>query len=139
MCFFLISTYCYKMLLAISISQFIKCVLYVGLHFVISESNKRVFADVCEVRKGTSSISIPLQHNVALTGDIRVDFFNRPKMKRKVDLYICTTILLIYLLYGRLMKLLRFCFSGKDVSFLVQHIFHPRENQFRVRQWRITC
>lgn len=56
-----------------------------ALYFEISESKKKVlFSDVCEVRKGTSSISIPLQHTVALMGDIRVDFFNRPKMKRQV-------------------------------------------------------
>lgn len=63
--------------------MFFKCCV-LGLHFVISESNKRIFSDVYEVRKGTSSISITLQHSIALTGDIRVDFFNRPKMKRKV-------------------------------------------------------
>ncbi|EZA50068.1 Phosphatidylinositol-3,4,5-trisphosphate 3-phosphatase and dual-specificity protein phosphatase PTEN [Ooceraea biroi] len=57
-----------------------------SLHFVISESNKQVFSDVYEVRKGTSSISIPL-HNVALKGDIRVDFFNRPKMKLKEKMF----------------------------------------------------
>ncbi|XP_076755998.1 phosphatase and tensin-like protein isoform X3 [Xylocopa sonorina] len=55
------------------------------LHCVISESKKKIFSsDIVEVRKGMRSVSIPLKHNVALTGDIRVDFFNRPKMKRKV-------------------------------------------------------
>lgn len=57
-----------------------------ALRFVISESNKRIFVEDYEVRKGTSSINISLERNVALTGDIRVDFFNRPKMKRKVCL-----------------------------------------------------
>lgn len=62
--------------------------MFVDLHFVISESNKRIFSDDYEVRKGTSSICIPLQHTVALTGDIRVEFYNyRPKMKRKVHIY----------------------------------------------------
>lgn len=55
------------------------------LHCVISESKKKIFSsEVVEVRKGMHTISIPLKHSVALTGDIRVDFFNRPKMKRKV-------------------------------------------------------
>lgn len=57
-----------------------------GLRFMISESNKRIYTKDYEVRKGTSSISISLESYVALTGDIRVDFFNRPKMKRKVYL-----------------------------------------------------
>ncbi|XP_071571098.1 phosphatase and tensin-like isoform X1 [Temnothorax nylanderi] len=58
------------------------------LHFVISESNKRIFSDDYEVRKGTSSICIPLSHTVALTGDIRVEFYNyRPKMKRKEKMF----------------------------------------------------
>lgn len=69
--------------------------MYLGLHFVISESNKRIFSDDYEVRKGTSSICIPLQH-IALTGDIRVEFYNyRPKMKRKVHIFII--FVLIYL------------------------------------------
>lgn len=58
------------------------------LYFVISESNKRIFSsEVFEVRKGMPSLCIPLDHTIALTGDIRVDFFNRPKMKRKVSNY----------------------------------------------------
>lgn len=57
-----------------------------GLYFVISESNKKVFSSkIYEVRKGMSSICIPLEQTIALTGDIRVDFFNRPKVKRKVS------------------------------------------------------
>lgn len=59
--------------------------MFLGLHFVISESNNRIFSDDYEVRKGTSSICIPLQHTVALRGDIRVEFYNyKPKTKRKV-------------------------------------------------------
>ncbi|XP_015174985.1 PREDICTED: phosphatidylinositol 3,4,5-trisphosphate 3-phosphatase and dual-specificity protein phosphatase PTEN isoform X1 [Polistes dominula] len=58
------------------------------LHFVISDSNKKLFAsEVHEVRKGMQSISIPLQTHLSLTGDIRVDFYNRPKMKRKEKLF----------------------------------------------------
>ncbi|XP_033227782.1 phosphatidylinositol 3,4,5-trisphosphate 3-phosphatase and dual-specificity protein phosphatase PTEN isoform X2 [Belonocnema kinseyi] len=58
------------------------------LHFVISEANKKIFSsDTYEVRKGENSLVIPLEHNVALTGDIRVDFFNRPKMKRKEKMF----------------------------------------------------
>lgn len=59
------------------------CIL--DLHCVISESKKKIFSsDIVEVRKGMHTVSIPLKHSVALTGDIRMDFFNRPKMKRKV-------------------------------------------------------
>ncbi|XP_017885342.1 phosphatidylinositol 3,4,5-trisphosphate 3-phosphatase and dual-specificity protein phosphatase PTEN isoform X2 [Ceratina calcarata] len=58
------------------------------LHCVISESKKKVFSsEIVEVRKGMSTVSISLTHSVALTGDIRVDFFNRPKMKRKEKLF----------------------------------------------------
>ncbi|XP_066596534.1 phosphatidylinositol 3,4,5-trisphosphate 3-phosphatase and dual-specificity protein phosphatase PTEN isoform X2 [Prorops nasuta] len=58
------------------------------LYFVISESNNRVFSsELYEIRKGMHSICMSLQHNVAITGDIRVDFFNRPKMKRKEKLF----------------------------------------------------
>ncbi|KZC15130.1 Phosphatidylinositol 3,4,5-trisphosphate 3-phosphatase and dual-specificity protein phosphatase PTEN [Dufourea novaeangliae] len=58
------------------------------LQCVISESKKRIFSsDTVEVRKGISTVCIPLKHSVGLTGDIRVDFFNRPKMKRKEKLF----------------------------------------------------
>lgn len=59
------------------------------LHCVISESKKRVFSsDIVEVRKGMNTVCIPLNHSIALTGDIRVDFINRPKMKLKVFIFI---------------------------------------------------
>ncbi|XP_029155718.1 phosphatidylinositol 3,4,5-trisphosphate 3-phosphatase and dual-specificity protein phosphatase PTEN isoform X2 [Nylanderia fulva] len=57
------------------------------LRYIISESNKRIFSGIYEVRKGMPSISISLQHSVALTGDIRVEFFNRPKMKPKEKMF----------------------------------------------------
>ncbi|XP_011304518.1 phosphatidylinositol 3,4,5-trisphosphate 3-phosphatase and dual-specificity protein phosphatase PTEN isoform X1 [Fopius arisanus] len=59
------------------------------LHFVIWESEKRIFSsETIEVRKGMPSISISIDHNVPLTGDIRVDFFNKkPKMKRKEKMF----------------------------------------------------
>ncbi|XP_012282328.1 phosphatidylinositol 3,4,5-trisphosphate 3-phosphatase and dual-specificity protein phosphatase PTEN isoform X3 [Orussus abietinus] len=58
------------------------------VHFVISESNKRIFtSEEYEVRKGMHSICIPLEHSIPLTGDIRLDFFNRPKMKRKEKMF----------------------------------------------------
>lgn len=60
--------------------------MLLGLRYIISESNKRIFSGVYEVRKGTPSICISLQHSIALTGDIRVEFFNRPKMKPKVHI-----------------------------------------------------
>jgi len=73
--------------------------MFLGLHFVISESNKRIFSDDYEVRKGISSICIPLQHTVALTGDIRVEFYYKPKMKRKVHIHAMyiNVFVLIYL------------------------------------------
>lgn len=94
------------------------CIMFVDLHFVISESNKRIFSDDYEVRKGTSSICIPLQHTVALTGDIRVEFYNyRPKMKRKVHIY--AIFVSIYLMHDKLINRILLYFPGKDVSFLV--------------------
>ena len=55
---------------------------------MITESNKRIFiSKEYEVRRGMPSLCIQLDHTVALTGDIRVDFFNRPKMKRKVSFF----------------------------------------------------
>nr|XP_003708160.2 PREDICTED: phosphatidylinositol 3,4,5-trisphosphate 3-phosphatase and dual-specificity protein phosphatase PTEN isoform X2 [Megachile rotundata] len=58
------------------------------LECIISESKKKIFSsDIVEVRKGMQNVSIPLKHCIALTGDIRVDFFNRPKMKRKEKLF----------------------------------------------------
>jgi len=91
--------------------------MFLGLHFVISESNKRIFSDDYEVRKGTSSICISLQHTVALTGDIRVEFYNyKPKMKRKVHIAI---FMLTYLARQRSMNCVLLYFPGKDVSFLV--------------------
>lgn len=87
------------------------------LHFVISESNKKVFSsEVHEVRKGMHSICIPLQHNVALTGDIRVDFYNRPKMKRKVYDYSFYKNISLRLLIDMKIILL---FLGKAVPLLV--------------------
>lgn len=69
----------------IQLYMFIYNFYILDLHCVISESKKKIFSsEIVEVRKGMHTISIPLKHSVALTGDIRVDFFNRPKMKRKV-------------------------------------------------------
>ncbi|XP_034939192.1 phosphatidylinositol 3,4,5-trisphosphate 3-phosphatase and dual-specificity protein phosphatase PTEN isoform X3 [Chelonus insularis] len=59
------------------------------LHFVISQENKRIYSsETVEIKKGMSSISIPLTHHVLLTGDVRVDFFNKkPKIKRKEKMF----------------------------------------------------
>ncbi|XP_058795829.1 phosphatidylinositol 3,4,5-trisphosphate 3-phosphatase and dual-specificity protein phosphatase PTEN isoform X3 [Phymastichus coffea] len=55
-------------------------------HFVISEANNKIFSsETYEVRKGISSLSIPLQQNVQIKGDIRVDFYHVPKVKRKQE------------------------------------------------------
>lgn len=55
-----------------------------ALYFEIKQQKEKVFTDVYEVRKGTSTISISLKKNVALTGDIRVECFNKQKIKRQV-------------------------------------------------------
>ncbi|XP_048510883.1 phosphatidylinositol 3,4,5-trisphosphate 3-phosphatase and dual-specificity protein phosphatase PTEN isoform X2 [Athalia rosae] len=58
------------------------------LSFVISASNEKIFiSDVYEVRKGMHSICIPFKHSISLCGDIRIDFFQRPKMKRKEKMF----------------------------------------------------
>lgn len=88
------------------------CIL--DLHCVISESKKKIFSsDIVEVRKGMHTVSIPLKHSIALTGDIRVDFFNRPKMKRKVPIQI---------------KLMRFIISHNILNQFVRSV--PRKNCF---------
>lgn len=91
------------------------CCAFSGLRFVISQSKNRIFSDIYEVRKGMTSICISLQHNLAITGDIRVDFYNfRPKMKRKVSVY------LIFIFINLLNDTLECAsFSGEVVSFLV--------------------
>ncbi|XP_051153304.1 phosphatidylinositol 3,4,5-trisphosphate 3-phosphatase and dual-specificity protein phosphatase PTEN isoform X2 [Leptopilina boulardi] len=60
------------------------------VHFVISEGKRKIFtSDAFEVRKNTNSIPLvmPLKHSVPVTGDIRIEFFNRPKMKRKEKMF----------------------------------------------------
>ncbi|KAJ8679764.1 hypothetical protein QAD02_015551 [Eretmocerus hayati] len=59
-----------------------------GYLFVISEANKKIFSSkILEVRKGTSALCIPLQPSIPVRGDIRVDFYNVPKVKRKEKLF----------------------------------------------------
>ncbi|XP_031778326.1 phosphatase and tensin homolog isoform X3 [Nasonia vitripennis] len=59
-----------------------------GYHFVISEAKNKIFSsETYEIRKGTSTLCIPLNHGVPIKGDIRVDFYNIPKVKRKEKLF----------------------------------------------------
>ncbi|XP_046991126.1 phosphatidylinositol 3,4,5-trisphosphate 3-phosphatase and dual-specificity protein phosphatase PTEN isoform X1 [Schistocerca americana] len=59
-----------------------------SLQVVISDSNKLIFTSpVYEVKKGSPSFCIPLDQSVRLEGDIKVQFFNKPKMKRKEKMF----------------------------------------------------
>ncbi|XP_014207037.1 phosphatidylinositol 3,4,5-trisphosphate 3-phosphatase and dual-specificity protein phosphatase PTEN isoform X2 [Copidosoma floridanum] len=59
-----------------------------GYRFVIFEAKKKIFSsDTYEVRKGTSTLSIPLRQSVSIKGDIRVDFYTTPKVKRKEKIF----------------------------------------------------
>jgi hypothetical protein len=61
-----------------------QCIL--GLQLVISESSTKVFSSpVYEVKKGSPSFHIRLDQYVSLQGDIKVEFFNKPKMMRRVS------------------------------------------------------
>lgn len=39
-----------------------------------------------EVKKGASDMRIPLAQCITVLGDVKVEFFNKPKMMRKVML-----------------------------------------------------
>ncbi|XP_046602947.1 phosphatidylinositol 3,4,5-trisphosphate 3-phosphatase and dual-specificity protein phosphatase PTEN isoform X2 [Neodiprion virginianus] len=57
------------------------------LFFEISASNEKLFiSDDYEVRKGMPSLRMPVKP-VSLCGDIRIDFFHKPKMKRKEKMF----------------------------------------------------
>lgn len=57
-----------------------------GLQLVISESSTKVFSSpVYEVKKGSPSFHIRLDQYIYLQGDIKVEFFNKPKMMRRVS------------------------------------------------------
>ena len=56
-----------------------------GLQLVISESSTKVFqSPIYDVKKGSTSFHIRLTEYIPLQGDIKVEFFNKPKMMRKV-------------------------------------------------------
>jgi phosphatidylinositol-3,4,5-trisphosphate 3-phosphatase/dual-specificity protein phosphatase PTEN len=53
---------------------------------VISESSTKVFSSpVYEVKKGSPSFHICLDQCIPLQGDIKVEFFNKPKRMRRVS------------------------------------------------------
>lgn len=53
---------------------------------MISESSTKVFSSpVYEVKKGSPSFHIRLDQYISLQGDIKVEFFNKPKMMRRVS------------------------------------------------------
>jgi hypothetical protein len=61
---------------------------------VISESSTKVFSSpVYEVKKGSPSFHICLDQCIPLQGDIKVEFFNKPKMIRRVS-DLCVLLLL---------------------------------------------
>nr|CAD7435705.1 unnamed protein product [Timema monikensis] len=58
----------------------------VSLQLVISEASKRVFSSgVYEIKKGSPNFQIRLDQYIPIQGDIKIEFFNKPKMMiRKV-------------------------------------------------------
>ncbi|KAG8230441.1 hypothetical protein J437_LFUL014705 [Ladona fulva] len=57
------------------------------LQFVVSQSSTKVHSQVYEVKKGTTSMLIRIDRYVPLQGDIKVEFFNKPKLMRKEKLF----------------------------------------------------
>ncbi|XP_066994326.2 phosphatidylinositol 3,4,5-trisphosphate 3-phosphatase and dual-specificity protein phosphatase PTEN isoform X2 [Anabrus simplex] len=59
-----------------------------GVQLVISESSNKVYSSpVYGTEKGSNSLHIRLDKYLTLQGDIKVEFFNRPKMKRKEKMF----------------------------------------------------
>ncbi|XP_046407113.1 phosphatidylinositol 3,4,5-trisphosphate 3-phosphatase and dual-specificity protein phosphatase PTEN-like isoform X2 [Ischnura elegans] len=59
-----------------------------SLQFVISEERSKIYSDmVHDVKKGDPSIHIKINKYVPVCGDIKVEFFNKPKMMRKEKLF----------------------------------------------------
>lgn len=59
-----------------------------SLQFSISEFTKKVYtSNIYEIKKGSPSITIRLDQTIPLTGDIKLDFVNKPKMMRKEKLF----------------------------------------------------
>lgn len=55
---------------------------------MISNSKGKIYnSPVHEVKKGATQMILPIQRCIALTGDIKVEFFNKPKMKRKEKMF----------------------------------------------------
>ncbi|KAL0275174.1 UNVERIFIED_CONTAM: hypothetical protein PYX00_003117 [Menopon gallinae] len=58
------------------------------LQFVISNSEGKIYSSpVHDVKKGTTQMTLPIDRYIALTGDVKVEFFNKPKMKRKEKMF----------------------------------------------------
>lgn len=77
------------------------------------------------------SVATQRRSDGGYTGGLLQPAENETKGKQKMPVTVTLAVLYI--------RLYDWPLSGKNVSFLVQHIFHPREIQFRVRQRRITC
>ena len=87
-----------------------QCVL--GLQLVISESSTKVFSSpVYEVKKGSPSFHIRLDQYVSLQGDIKVEFFSKPKMMRRVSYLILYTELR---LLGTSYFLIQICYTAAE-------------------------
>lgn len=69
--------------------------LFAGIQVVISaESNNVLYSSpVCETKKGCSSFHIHVDESVRLQGDVKVQFYNKPKMMRKVQNLSCGYVL----------------------------------------------
>uniref|UniRef100_A0A1B6E296 Phosphatidylinositol 3,4,5-trisphosphate 3-phosphatase and dual-specificity protein phosphatase PTEN n=1 Tax=Clastoptera arizonana TaxID=38151 RepID=A0A1B6E296_9HEMI len=58
------------------------------MQLVISEGTNKVFSsETHEVKRGASFINIPLEQCVTVQGDVKVEFFNKPKMMRKEKMF----------------------------------------------------
>lgn len=59
-----------------------------SMQFVIFEGTNKVFSSVTqEVKRGAQCINIHLDQCVPVQGDVKVEFFNKPKMMRKEKMF----------------------------------------------------
>nr|CAD7198580.1 unnamed protein product [Timema douglasi] len=72
----------------------------VSLQLVISEASKRVFSSgVYDIKKGSPNFQIRLDQYIPIQGDIKIEFFNKPKMmirKSHIGLHLLGAITLVF-------------------------------------------
>lgn len=57
---------------------------------MLEEGTNKVFRSAPqEVKKGATCISIPLGEDIIVQGDVKFEFFSKPKMMRKVFIFGC--------------------------------------------------